>query len=47
MLKQILEDLNSHRMTTVIGMYLKAVLLECLMQLQGTSEYRLLALLCS
>jgi hypothetical protein len=27
MLKQILEDLNSHRMTTVIGVYVMVVLL--------------------
>jgi hypothetical protein len=47
MLKQILEDLNSHRMTTVIGMYLKAVFLECLMHLTETSQDLLLALLCS
>jgi hypothetical protein len=47
MLKQILVDLNSYRMTTVIGTSLKAVFLECLMQLQETSQYLLLALLCS
>jgi len=40
MLKQILKDLNSHRMTTVIGMCLKV-------QLQETSQYLLLASLCS
>jgi hypothetical protein len=28
MLKQILEDLNSHRMTTVIGMYLTFMFVE-------------------
>jgi hypothetical protein len=47
MLKQILKDLNSHRMTTVIGMCLKAVLFECLIELQETSQYLLLASLCS
>jgi hypothetical protein len=44
MLKQILEDLNSHRMTTVIGMYIpKGYILECLMQFKETSLYLLLA----
>jgi hypothetical protein len=47
MLKQILEDLNSHGMTTVIGMYLKVVFLECLVQFKEISLFLLLAFLCS
>lgn len=38
-LKQILEDLNSHRMTTVIGMYVIVTFLKVLMQCKEMSYY--------
>jgi chromatin segregation and condensation protein Rec8/ScpA/Scc1 (kleisin family) len=38
-LKQILEDLNSHRMTTVIGMYIIVTFLKVLVQYKEMSYY--------